>query len=65
MNSIGWYKPCPTLTQSGYVLQQHTCSILTALVVKVFDTEMQSFFFLFTRYLTERAKSQDLYVIPG
>jgi UTP--glucose-1-phosphate uridylyltransferase len=27
---------------------------------KVFDTEMQSFFFLFTRYLAERAKAQDL-----
>ncbi|KZP34176.1 UTP-glucose-1-phosphate uridylyltransferase [Athelia psychrophila] len=27
---------------------------------KAFDTEMQSFFYLFTRYLTERAKSQDL-----
>ncbi|KAF7306170.1 UTP-glucose-1-phosphate uridylyltransferase [Mycena chlorophos] len=25
-----------------------------------FDTEMQAFFFLFTRYLSERAKSQDL-----
>lgn len=31
---------------------------------KVFDTEMQSFFYLFTRYLTEKAKSQELYVIP-
>jgi hypothetical protein len=64
MSSIDWYKPCPTLTQSGYVLQRYICSFLTALVVKVFDMEMQSFFFLFTRYLTERAKSQDLYVIP-
>uniref|UniRef100_A0A0W0FH69 UTP--glucose-1-phosphate uridylyltransferase n=1 Tax=Moniliophthora roreri TaxID=221103 RepID=A0A0W0FH69_MONRR len=27
---------------------------------KAFDTEMQSFFFLFTRYLSERAKSQEL-----
>ena len=27
-----------------------------------FDTEMQSFFYLFTRYLSERAKSVDLYV---
>ncbi|KAJ3763981.1 UTP-glucose-1-phosphate uridylyltransferase [Lentinula raphanica] len=27
---------------------------------KAFDTEMQSFFYLFTRYLSERAKSQDL-----
>ncbi|KAJ3488931.1 hypothetical protein NLI96_g2472 [Meripilus lineatus] len=27
---------------------------------RAFDTEMQSFFFLFTRYLSERAKSQDL-----
>jgi UTP--glucose-1-phosphate uridylyltransferase len=27
---------------------------------KAFDTEMQSFFFLFTRYLLEKAKSQDL-----
>ncbi|KAF8909827.1 UTP-glucose-1-phosphate uridylyltransferase [Mucidula mucida] len=30
---------------------------------KAFDTEMQSFFYLFTRYLAERAKSQDLHVI--
>jgi UTP--glucose-1-phosphate uridylyltransferase len=29
---------------------------------QAFDTEMQSFFYLFTRYLAERAKSQDLYV---
>ncbi|KAG9316324.1 UTP-glucose-1-phosphate uridylyltransferase [Chiua virens] len=27
---------------------------------KVFDTEMQAFFYLFTRYLSERAKSVDL-----
>ncbi|ETW80825.1 hypothetical protein HETIRDRAFT_440489 [Heterobasidion irregulare TC 32-1] len=27
---------------------------------KAFDTEMQSFFYLFTRYLTERAQNQDL-----
>ncbi|KAK7692934.1 hypothetical protein QCA50_004575 [Cerrena zonata] len=27
---------------------------------RAFDTEMQSFFYLFTRYLTERAKSQEL-----
>ncbi|KII92952.1 hypothetical protein PLICRDRAFT_172976 [Plicaturopsis crispa FD-325 SS-3] len=27
---------------------------------KAFDTEMQSFFYLFTRYLVEKAKSQDL-----
>ncbi|KAJ7072204.1 UTP-glucose-1-phosphate uridylyltransferase [Mycena amicta] len=27
---------------------------------KAFDTEMQAFFYLFTRYLAERAKSQDL-----
>ena len=30
---------------------------------QAFDTEMQSFFFLFTRYLSERANNQDLYVI--
>lgn len=30
------------------------------LTKKAFDTEMQAFFFLFTRYLAERAKSQDL-----
>ncbi|KAJ7446200.1 UTP-glucose-1-phosphate uridylyltransferase [Mycena galericulata] len=29
---------------------------------KAFDTEMQAFFYLFTRYLSERAKSQDLCV---
>ena len=28
---------------------------------QAFDTEMQSFFYLFTRYLNERAKSQELY----
>ena len=27
---------------------------------QAFDTQMQSFFYLFTRYLSERAKSQDL-----
>ncbi|KAJ7346767.1 UTP-glucose-1-phosphate uridylyltransferase [Mycena albidolilacea] len=27
---------------------------------RAFDTEMQAFFYLFTRYLSERAKSQDL-----
>jgi len=32
------------------------------LPVQAFDTEMQSFFFLFTRYLAERAKSTELYV---
>jgi len=31
--------------------------------LQAFDTEMQSFFFLFTRYLSERAKSVDLYAI--
>lgn len=30
---------------------------------RAFDTEMQSFFYLFTRYLSERAQSQDLYVL--
>lgn len=30
---------------------------------QAFDTEMQSFFYLFTRYLTERAQSVDLYVL--
>ncbi len=29
---------------------------------RAFDTEMQSFFYLFTRYLAERAQSDDLYV---
>jgi len=29
---------------------------------QAFDTEMQSFFDLFTRYLAEKAKSQDLFV---
>lgn len=29
---------------------------------QAFDTEMQSFFYLFTRYLSERAKAQDLSV---
>ena len=28
--------------------------------LQAFDTEMQSFFYLFTRYLSERAKSDDL-----
>jgi len=30
---------------------------------QAFDSEMQAFFYLFTRYLSERAKSVDLYVI--
>ena len=30
-----------------------------------FDTEMQSFFLLFNRYLTEKAKGEKLYVISG
>ena len=30
---------------------------------QAFDTEMQSLFYLFTRYLSERAKSVDLYVV--
>ena len=31
---------------------------------QAFDTEMQAFFYLFTRYLSERAKSVDLSVFP-
>ena len=39
-------------------------SLLTwILVSKIFDMEMQSFFYLFTRYLAEKAKSQDLYIL--
>lgn len=30
---------------------------------KIFDMEMQSFFYLFTRYLTQKAQSQDLYIL--
>ncbi|KAI6026141.1 UTP-glucose-1-phosphate uridylyltransferase [Pisolithus microcarpus] len=30
---------------------------------KAFDTEMQSFFYLFTRYLSERAKNVDMHVV--
>jgi hypothetical protein len=42
---------------SQYVL----CSLhLTP--IQAFDAEMQHFFYLFTRYLTERAQSVDLYV---
>ena len=32
---------------------------------QAFDTEMQSFFYLFTRYLSERARSQELYAFPN
>jgi len=32
----------------------------THIPFQAFDTEMQSFFYIFTRYLAERAKSQDL-----
>lgn len=32
------------------------------MLIQAFDTEMQSFFFLFTRYLAERAQSQELCV---
>ena len=35
---------------------------LLIVTLQAFDTEMQSFFYLFTRYLTERAKSTELYV---
>lgn len=35
-------------------------SVQDLLTRKAFDTEMQSFFFLFTRYLAERAQAQDL-----
>ena len=34
--------------------------MLIELFYQVFDTQMQAFFYLFTRYLSERAKSQDL-----
>jgi UTP--glucose-1-phosphate uridylyltransferase len=37
---------------------------LTPLLIflhKAFDTEMQSFFYLFTRYLAERAKAHELF----
>jgi UTP--glucose-1-phosphate uridylyltransferase len=37
--------------------------LIDNIIIKVFDTEMQSFFYLFTRYLTEKAKSQELYAI--
>jgi|SRR6267142_1662855 len=37
--------------------------LIDSLIIKVFDTEMQSFFYLFTRYLTEKAKCQELYAI--
>ena len=30
--------------------------------LQAFDTEMQSFFYLFTRYLAKRAHAQELYV---
>lgn len=32
---------------------------------QAFDTEMQSFFYLFTRYLSERARSQELYAFTN
>ena len=32
---------------------------------QAFDTEMQSFFYLFTRYLSERARSQELYAFQN
>ena len=31
---------------------------------QAFDTEMQSFFYLFTRYLAKRANAQEMYVLP-
>ena len=33
---------------------------LTIVFIQAFDTEMQSFFYLFTRYLSERARRQEL-----
>ncbi|KDQ57769.1 hypothetical protein JAAARDRAFT_35461 [Jaapia argillacea MUCL 33604] len=41
-------------------LSQLVSSVGDPQVKKAFDTEMQSFFYLFTRYLSERAKSQEL-----
>ena len=46
------------------IIEQTRFSYMCPLRFKVFDTEMQSFFYLFTRYLTEKAKCQELYVIP-
>jgi UTP--glucose-1-phosphate uridylyltransferase len=40
------------------------CSPLLIRASQAFDTEMQAFFYLFTRYLSERAKSVDLSVFP-
>lgn len=34
--------------------------MLRCLRYKAFDIEMQSFFYLFTRYLSERARRQEL-----
>ena len=36
--------------------------VLTLALLQAFDVEMQSFFYLFTRYLAKRAQAQDLWV---
>lgn len=41
-------------------LAQLVTSVQDPLTRKAFDTEMQSFFFLFTRYLAEKAQSKGL-----
>ena len=41
-------------------LSHLVASVQDPLTRKAFDTEMQSFFFLFTRYLAEKAQSKGL-----
>jgi hypothetical protein len=55
--------PWTTLSLRRFVLPQTVPTATDHIDNKAFDTEMQAFFYLFTRYLAERAKSQDLYAI--
>jgi len=44
----------------AYPQSSDRCIFIDPHIWQAFDTEMQSFFYLFTRYLAEKAKSQDL-----
>jgi len=49
--------------QKRFVLPILFTLLFTPSPLQAFDTEMQAFFYLFTRYLAERAQSVDLYVL--
>jgi UTP--glucose-1-phosphate uridylyltransferase len=53
-------EPAKRVHRQFYLIVYDLLTIITAL--QPFDTEMQSFFYLFTRYLAERAKGQEMCV---